>query len=123
NCNWPRAGTHHVSRSFRHDQLRSLARIRGAVTTIAIECHRQCASSFLDPDDGSISAGQDRGVGPYHVIILAIDPVFGSDVAGRKERQKIAGVIFVLCTWFFVFDRSFWGWRSHRAFIAWRLVG
>ena len=61
------------------------ARIQKAPTAFAIGGERQGAPTFLQAQDAGVaSAGNDSGVGLHLVIILANDPVFGSD-GGRCE--------------------------------------
>ena len=87
------ANANDVASGLGHDEPGAGAGIRRAITTIAIERHGQRAPRFFDAHHRRVSAGQHRRVGAHHVIVLAINPLFGSEVGEASSfRNAKSGV-------------------------------
>src|SRR5262245_43526408 len=56
-----------------------------AIPSVAVERHRQASPSLFHADNGCVRSWQHDRVGPYHMIVLAIDPLLRSQV-GRGEQ-------------------------------------
>ena len=84
----PGAGAGDVARRFGHREHRAAVRIEVAVAAVAVDRHRQRAIGAFDAHDARAEAGQVDGVGPHHVVVLAIDPALAGDGRRAEQRQQ-----------------------------------
>src|SRR3990172_12345370 len=68
------AGTDNIPRSLCNCDHPTSIRIQIAVSGVAVSCHCQALGGPLDPYDSGIGARENNGVGPYHMIILPVNP-------------------------------------------------
>ncbi len=75
----PRARAGEVARGFGDGNFCAFARVERAIERIAIRGRGQNLVGIADEIDGGIRAGLHHRAGPHRVVVLAIDPVFGSN--------------------------------------------
>ena len=88
-----RADAHDVARRLGDYEARAFARVKRAVTTVAVQTHRERAPRLLDAHDRRVRARKHCRVRPNHVVVLLKDPLLRRDVRrGQQTRERVVEV-------------------------------
>ena len=87
----PSAGAGDVAGRLRHGQHRPAVRVEKAVPPVAVDRERQGARRALDAHHPGPGPGRRDGVGPHHVVVLAVDPAPARDAGRADEPQEDLG--------------------------------
>jgi hypothetical protein len=75
-----RASANQVPATFGHGNLGTTLGVSPTVAAIAIQAHRQRFLGSFDANHGCVAARKLDRVGPYHMVVLLIDPLLGGKI-------------------------------------------